>query len=154
MLSSEGDGKPFEVLLVEDNPGDVRLTMEALRAGDLPKTVHVAQDGVEALEFLQGRAGGRESPLPDLILLDLNLPKKSGHEVLAVIRANAALQAIPVVIFTSSAAEPDVRRAYDLHANCYVTKPPGLVELMETIRQIEIFWLRTVTLPGRTDSKE
>jgi len=152
MLRAGSGGRPFEVLLVEDNPGDVRLAMEALRAGELSKTIHVAQDGVEALEFLQGRAEGKE-PLPDLILLDLNLPKKSGHDVLAAIRADRTLREIPVIIFTSSAAGPDVRRAYALHANCYITKPPGLTELMETIRQIETFWLRTATLPGRADGE-
>lgn len=139
--------RPYEVLLVEDNPGDVRLVMEAMGEGRMLKSIHLAQDGVEALDFLLSRRGGG---LPDLVLLDLNLPRKSGHEVLAAIRADAALRRTPVIIFTSSAADQDIRTAYDLNANCYVVKPSGFSELMETIRGIESFWLHTATLPYRS----
>ncbi|MCW5982101.1 MAG: response regulator [Bryobacteraceae bacterium] len=145
-MSVVAGGRPFNVLLVEDNPGDVRLVMEALREGRAPKRVHVAADGVEALDYLFGR---REQALPDLILLDLNLPRKSGHEVLAAIRSDESLRRTPVVIFTSSAADQDVRAAYELFANCYVVKPGGFSELMEAIRGIENFWLHTATLPYR-----
>jgi CheY-like chemotaxis protein len=125
--------------------------MEALREGVVSKNVHVAEDGVAAIEYLQSLSiAGREA-LPDLVLLDLNLPKRNGHEVLAEIRRDVRLRLTPVVIFTSSAAEPDVRLAYDLHANCYVTKPPGFAELVETIKRIEVFWLTVATLPSRPD---
>lgn len=137
--------KPFEVLLVEDNPGDVRLAMEALREGKVPKNIHVAEDGVEALEFLRNRPGAP----PDLILLDLNLPRVNGHEVLAEIRADQRLRLVPVIIFSSSTAEPDIHGAYDQHASCYVTKPTGFNELMDAIRRIESFWFNTATLPSR-----
>lgn len=137
----------FVVLLVEDNPGDVRLAKEALLEGGVPKEIHVAEDGVEALEFLERRKQKPGARLPDVILLDLNLPRKSGHEVLAEIRADAVLRHTPVIIFSSSAAQPDVEQAYELHANCYVTKPAGFAELMDTIKRIETFWLRVVTLP-------
>ena len=141
--------RPSEVLMVEDNPGDVRLAMEALREGVVAKQVHVVEDGVEAMRFLHQRqrsAGGR---LPDIILLDLNLPKKDGHEVLAEIRADEQLQRAVVIIFTSSSAEQDVRRAYELHAKCFVTKPSGFAELIDIIKKIETFWLTVVTLPCR-----
>ncbi len=139
--------RPFEILLVEDNPGDVRLVTEALCEGDVPKNVHVAEDGVAALEFLRGEAG--RAGAPDLILLDLNLPRRSGHEVLAEVRADENLRRTPVIVFTSSAAESDVRLAYELQANCYVTKPSGFTELSAAIRRIERFWLQTATLPSR-----
>jgi CheY-like chemotaxis protein len=139
--------RPFAILLVEDNPGDVRLAMEALRDGKVPKRIHVAEDGVAALDYLWSEAGRAEPP--DLILLDLNLPKRSGHEVLAEVRADDRLRATPVIVFTSSAAEPDVRQSYALQANCYITKPSGFSELSAAIRRIESFWLQTATLPTR-----
>ncbi len=141
--------RPFEVLLVEDNPGDVRLAKEVLAEGKVPKNIHVAHDGVEAVELLRAGTRNGGSWVPDLILLDLNLPKKTGHDVLAEIRADERLRNTPVIIFTSSAAEPDIRQAYELHANCYVTKPTGFTDLMDTIKQIETFWLATATLPTR-----
>jgi CheY-like chemotaxis protein len=141
--------RPFEILLVEDNPGDVRLAMEALQEGVVRKNVHVAEDGVAAIEYLQRLSIAGRGALPDLVLLDLNLPKRNGHEVLAEIRRDVQLRRIPVVVFTSSAAAPDVHQAYDLHANCYVTKPPGFAELVETIKRIEIFWLTVATLPSQ-----
>lgn len=151
-MSGLDEGRPFDVLLVEDNPGDVLLAKEALRRGKVPKCIHVAEDGVEAIAYLQtcGRNGAPRGP--DLILLDLNLPRKSGHEVLAEIRADKHLRQTPVIIFTSSAAEQDICKAYELHANCYVTKPQGFAELTEVLEQIERFWLSTVTLPGRNGS--
>ena len=139
-------GGPFNVLLVEDNPGDVRLAMEALREGTIPKKVHVVGDGVEALDYLNS-LGTKD--LPDLVLLDLNLPRKNGHEVLAAIRANDRLRLTAVVVFTSSAAEQDIRSAYELHANSYVIKPQGFAELAETIHSIERFWLQTAAIPFR-----
>ena len=148
-MSQLSGSRPFEVLLVEDNPGDVRLAKEALREGLVPKNIHVAQDGVEAVKFLRAKSRNGGSQIPDLVLLDLNLPKKSGHEVLAEIRSDEKLRHTAVIIFSSSAAEPDIRQAYDLHANCYVTKPSGFVALMDTIKQIETFWLGIVTLPTR-----
>ena len=145
--------RPYQVLLVEDNPGDVRLEMEVLRACAAPVEIHVAEDGVVALEMLHG-AGGRPPLIPDLVLLDLNLPRKTGHEVLAEIRADRNLALTPVVVFTSSSAEPDVRKAYENHANCFLTKPSGFDNLMETIRQIEEFWLSRVSLPTRAGSPD
>jgi CheY-like chemotaxis protein len=147
-MSLPSADRPFEVLLVEDNPGDVRLAMEALREGEVPKNIHVAEDGIVALEFLF--SGEENARRPDLVLLDLNLPKRDGHEVLAEIRKDRRLRTTPVIIFTSSAAEPDIRRAYELQANCYITKPSGFGELFEAIRRIETFWLTVATLPTRT----
>jgi len=125
-MNDIANGKSIEILLVEENPGDVRLTMEALRGGRVRNNIHVVEDGVQAIDFLrrQGDYGG--VPRPDLILLDLNLPKKDGREVLAEVKQDPALKRIPVVILTSSAAEQDILRAYDLAANCYITKPVEL----------------------------
>ena len=122
--------KPIEILLVEDNPGDVRLTMEALRDGKLHNRISVARDGVEALAFLRHEDSFADAARPDVILLDLNLPKKNGHEVLAEIKADPRLKRIPVVILTTSKADEDVVRSYDLHANCYVNKPVDLEQFM------------------------
>lgn len=137
----------LEVLLVEDSPGDIRLTQEALKDASLVRRLSVVTDGVEALEFLyrQGRFAG--APRPDLILLDLNLPKKSGSEVLAEVKRDAALRQIPVVILTTSADEHDIDRAYDLHANCYITKPVDFDQFISAVRSIEQFWLAFVQLP-------
>jgi len=146
------NAKPFEILIVEDNPGDVRLAMEALREGEVAKNIHVVEDGVAALDYLHSDVGCRNPP--DLILLDLNLPRRHGHEVLAAVRGDQRLRTTPVIVFTSSAAEPDVRQAYDLHANCYVTKPSGFAELSDAIRKIETFWLVIATLPSRVESQD
>jgi CheY-like chemotaxis protein len=136
------------VLLVEDNPGDVRLTKEALKEGKLLNQVTVVGDGVEALSFLrrQGKYGG--APQPDLILLDLNLPKKDGRQVLAEIKADPGLKRIPVVVLTTSSAEEDILKTYDLHANCYVTKPVDLEQFMRVVKSIEDFWVTVVKLPS------
>lgn len=138
---------PIEILLVEDSPGDIRLTREALRDAKVQNNLHVAIDGIEAMNFL-GRDGPHsEAPRPDLILLDLNLPRMSGREVLEQIKLNAELKAIPVVILTTSAAEEDIIRSYQLHANCYITKPVDLEQFMKVVRTIDNFWLAIVKLP-------
>lgn len=139
--------RPIEVLLVDDNPGDVRLTVEALKEGAVPNRLHHAEDGVEALEFLRREGKFTAAVRPDLILLDLNLPKMDGREVLATIKADANLRLIPVVILTSSQAEEDILRAYDLHANCYVSKPVDFERFVDVVRSIEKFWFTVATLP-------
>jgi CheY-like chemotaxis protein len=141
--------RPIEILIVEDNPGDVRLTREALKEAKVSNTLHVVEDGGAALDFLYRRGTYGEAPRPDLILLDLNLPKKNGREVLAEIKQDAHLQAIPVVILTTSQAEEDVLRAYSLHANCYITKPVDFIQFTKIVRTIEEFWLTIVTLPPK-----
>ena len=139
--------RPIEILLVEDNPGDVRLTIEALRDAKVHNRVNVAPDGVEAMAFLRQEGKHADAPRPDLILLDLNLPKKDGREVLAEIKADDRLKHIPVVILTTSRAEQDILKSYDLHANCYVTKPVDLDQFISVVRSIEDFWLTVVALP-------
>src|SRR5256885_5847442 len=140
-------GMPIDILLVEDNPGDVRLTEEALKEGKVLNTLSVARDGVEALSFL--RKGGEyvDAPRPDLILLDLNLPKKDGREVLAEIKADESLKRIPVVVLTTSQAEQDIIKSYNLYANCYITKPVDLDQFITVLQSIEDFWLTIVKLP-------
>lgn len=137
----------MEVLLVEDNPGDVRLTREALAASPIQSTLRVVHDGEEAVLFLRGQGAYALAPRPDLILLDFNLPKKDGSEVLAVIKADAHLRSIPVVVLTTSDAARDIERAYDLHANCYVTKPLELDRFLDVVRSVSEFWLNLVKLP-------
>lgn len=143
---NEGSG-PVEILLVEDNPGDMRLTQEALKEGKVYSNLHWARDGVEALEFLRNQGKHVKAPRPDIILLDLNLPKKDGREVLSVIKNDEQLKNIPVVILTTSKAEEDVVRSYNLHANCYVTKPVDLEKFISVVHAIDRFWLTIVTLP-------
>ena len=145
---AENIGRPVEILLVEDNPGDVRLTREALKDARVINNLQVAADGVEAMAFLKRQGGYENAIRPDLILLDLNLPKKDGREVLSEIKADTSLRRIPVVILTTSKAEEDVLRTYDLHANCYITKPVDLEKFIEVISAIEDFWLSIVKLPG------
>jgi chemotaxis family two-component system response regulator Rcp1 len=140
--------KAIEVLLVEDNPGDVRLTKEALKEGRLLNNVNVVGDGIEALLFLRRQDKYEQAVQPDLILLDLNLPKKDGREVLAEIKADPNLRRIPVVILTTSSAEEDILKTYDLHANCYVTKPVDLDRFMGVVKSIEDFWVSVVKLPS------
>jgi CheY-like chemotaxis protein len=139
--------RPAEILLVEDSPGDIRLMREALREGKFANRVHEVRDGVEAMDFLHRRGPFADAPRPDLILLDLNLPRKDGREVLAELKADPDLRRIPVVILTTSQAEEDILRAYDLHANCYMTKPVDLVQFLSLVRSIEQFWLLLVRLP-------
>jgi two-component system, chemotaxis family, response regulator Rcp1 len=142
-----GRGEPVEILLVEDNPGDVRLTKEALREGKVYNNLHWAKDGVEALEFLRRQGKHGKAPRPDIILLDLNLPKKDGREVLEIIKGDDTLKHIPVVVLTTSKAEEDVVKSYALHANCYVTKPVDLEKFIVVVKSIDRFWLTVVTLP-------
>ena len=141
--------RPAELLLVEDNPGDIRLTKEALKESKMILNLHVVKDGVEAMAFLRQEGKYEDSPRPDLILLDLNLPKKDGREVLAEVKADEALKLIPVVILTTSRNEEDLLNAYDLHANAYVTKPLDLEQFLHIVSKIEEFWLTIVRLPGR-----
>jgi CheY-like chemotaxis protein len=141
------NGRPAEVLLVEDNPGDVRLTREVLRERKISNRLSVASDGVEAIAFLRRQAAYADAPRPDLILLDLNLPKKDGRQVLAEIKADERLRHIPVVILTTSKAEEDILKSYELHANCYITKPVDFDQFVGVVRSIEDFWLCLVRLP-------
>ena len=138
---------PIDILLVEDSPADVDLTREALEDAKVRNTLHVVNDGVAAMEFLRQEGDYANAPRPDLILLDLNLPKKDGREVLADVKADPALRRIPVVVLTTSEAEQDILRSYDLHANCYVTKPVDLEQFISVIKSIEKFWLVIVKLP-------
>jgi CheY-like chemotaxis protein len=146
-MSSEWSVKPIEILMVEDNPGDVRLTVEALKEGKVRNKLHVVEDGVEAMAFLRGEGEYADAPRPDLILLDLNLPKKDGREVLAEIKGDPNLRRIPVVILTVSEANEDILKTYDLHANCYVTKPVDLDQFIVVVKSVEDFWLTIVKLP-------
>ena len=148
MNKGEAYGDPIEILLVEDNPGDIRLTREALRDGKIYNNLYVARDGVEAMAFLRKTGQYAHAPRPDLILLDLNLPRKDGHEVLAEVKTDENLRRIPVVILTTSQAEEDIIKTYDLHVNCYITKPVDLDQFVKIVRSIEDFWLTIVKLPA------
>jgi chemotaxis family two-component system response regulator Rcp1 len=147
MAEREKSAAPVEILLVEDNPGDVRLTKEALKEGKVYNNLHWAKDGVEALEFLKRQGKHADAPRPDIILLDLNLPRKDGREVLALIKKDNDLKNIPVVVLTTSEAEEDVLKSYELHANCFVTKPVDLEKFIHVVQSIDRFWLTVVTLP-------
>jgi CheY-like chemotaxis protein len=143
--------RPIEILLVEDNPGDVRLTMEALREAKVCNRIHTVYDGMQALAFLNRVGSYVNVPSPDLILLDLNLPKKDGREVLASIKANERIRHIPVVILTTSKSEEDIVKSYELQASCYVTKPVDLDQFLEVVKSIGDFWLTIVKLPTGGD---
>lgn len=140
-------GRPVEILLVEDNPGDVRLTQEALKESKILNRLSVVGDGEEAIAFLRRQGRYADAPYPDLLLLDLNLPRKSGREVLAEVKSDEELRRIPIVVLTSSSAEQDILKAYDLHANCYITKPLGLEQFGAVVRAVEQFWFTIVRLP-------
>ena len=142
-------GKPIEILLVEDNPGDVRLTMELLRESKIHNRISVVNDGIGAMAYLRKEAEFREAPRPDLILLDLNMPRKDGREVLAEIKRDPDLKRIPVVVLTTSSAEQDIVRSYDHHANAYITKPVDLDQFAKVVRSIEEFWFTIVKLPRK-----
>jgi len=146
MITSVSNGV-VEILLVEDNPGDVRLTLEAFREAKVCNTLHTVPDGVEAMAFLRKEGKYEKVPSPDLILLDLNLPRKDGREVLAELKAEEALKHIPVVVLTSSQAEQDIARSYELQASCYVTKPLDLDQFISVVKSIGDFWLAIVKLP-------
>ena len=140
---------PIDILLVEDDPGDVLMTREAFAHHKIRNPLHVAEDGVEALRFLKREGPFGTAPRPGLILLDLNLPRKDGRELLGEIKQDAALRTIPVVVLTTSEAEEDIVRSYDLHANAYVTKPVDFEKLVEVVRKIDDFWVTVVKLPHR-----
>jgi len=146
MYASSTNGSA-KILLVEDNPGDIRLTREALKEGKILNDLSVVGDGAEALAFLRREGGYAQAAKPDLILLDLNLPKRDGREVLEEIKRDDDLKKIPVVVLTTSAAEQDILEAYDLHANCYITKPVDLGQFIKVVQLIEDFWLTIVKLP-------
>ncbi len=142
---------PIEILLVEDNPGDVRLTIEALKEGKVANKINVAMDGLEAMAFLHRDGKYKNAPTPDLILLDLNLPKKNGREVLAEIKMDSKLKHIPVVVLTTSQAEKDIIMTYNMHANCYITKPVDFDQFIDVVKSIENFWFSVVKLPPKED---
>lgn len=139
---------PIDILLVEDNPGDVRLTIEALRDSKVNNTLNVVVDGVEALAYLRQEGKYSAVSRPDVILLDLNLPRKTGIEVLAEIKKDEQLKRIPVVILTTSSAEEDIVKSYDLHANCFISKPVALSEFIKVVQSIDQFWFTIVKLPN------
>lgn len=143
-----GGATPIEILLVEDSPGDVRLTQEAMRDAKVKNNLHVVSDGMEATSFLWRQGKHVHALRPDLILLDLNLPKKGGREVLEEIKKDPSLKSIPVVVLTTSAAEEDILRSYQLHANCYITKPVDLDQFLRVVKTIDNFWLAIVKLPS------
>ena len=146
-MTTETALKPVEILMVEDNPADVRLAMEALKESKLLNTVSVVEDGVEAMAFLRREGKYAGAARPDAILLDLNLPRKDGREVLAEIKADERLKRIPVVVLTTSQAEQDIVKAYDLSANCYITKPVNLDQFIAVVRAVGEFWFSIVRLP-------
>lgn len=139
--------KPIDILLIEDNPGDVRLTKEVLKEGKVSNNLSVVKDGVEAIKFLRREGQYAAEPQPDLILLDLNLPRMDGREVLEKIKKDPNWQLIPVVILTTSSAEEDIIKSYNLHANCYITKPVDLDQFINVVKSVEDFWLTVVKLP-------
>jgi len=149
MSSPDNNSRTIVILFVEDNPGDARLTQEAMRESKVLNLIHVVEDGVEAMAFLRRQGRYSEAPRPDLILLDLNLPKKDGRAVLAEIKVDPDLRRIPVVVLTTSRSEEDVLKAYDLHANAYVTKPVDLEQFMKIVALIDDFWFNVVTLPSK-----
>ncbi|HEV7704687.1 MAG TPA: response regulator [Gemmatimonadaceae bacterium] len=148
-MSQAHEGRPIEILLVEDNAGDVRLAREGLRECKLLNNLSVADDGVKALAFLRKEGEYATAPRPDLIMLDLNLPRKDGREVLKEIKEDESLKSIPVVILTTSKAEEDIVKSYSLHANCYVTKPLAIDQFINVVQAIESFWFTIVKLPPR-----
>jgi len=142
------NARPIEILLAEDSPADIRLTKEALKEGKILNNLAEVSDGVETLKYLRGLGEYAGRTKPDLILLDLNMPRKDGREVLAEIKTDEDLKRIPVVVLTTSKAEEDILRSYDLHANCYITKPVDLAQFFEVVKTVEAFWLTVVTLPS------
>ncbi len=141
--------KPVNILLVEDNPGDIRLTQEAFKEGRVGNNLSVVRDGLEAMSYLRKEGVYSDAKKPDLILLDLNLPKKNGSEVLAEVKSDEELKKIPIVVLTTSDAEKDILKTYNLHVNCYIKKPVDFEEFIKVVRAIDDFWLEIVILPGR-----
>ncbi len=150
-MSFKGKIRPVEILLVDDNPGDIRLTQEALKDSKVLNNLHVVEDGLEALKYLRKKGEFKNEVAPDLILLDLNLPKRNGREVLSEIKEDELLKHIPVVILTISRAEEDIFKSYELHANCYITKPVDMNQFIKIVRSIESFWFSIVKLPQNVD---
>jgi len=146
---SKQDGDPIEILLAEDNPGDVKLTRRALERGDILNNLHVVEDGVEAMKFLKQEGEYADMPYPDLFLLDLNMPKKDGREVMSDMDADPGLRRIPVVVLTSSEAEEDVVRSYELNANAYLTKPVDFDGFVDIVNRLENFWFTVVKMPPK-----
>lgn len=146
-MQNQQQPRPIEILLVEDNPGDVRLTQEALKEARVLYKLHVVEDGIEALAFLQRKGQYTNCPLPDIVLLDLNLPRKHGHEVLQELKKNRRLKHIPVVVLTTSAADDDILQSYNLHANAYIIKPVDLEKFLRVMKTFEDFWLLIAQLP-------
>jgi two-component system, chemotaxis family, response regulator Rcp1 len=146
---SNGQPRSIQILLVEDSPTDAKLTLKALALAKVENLVSHVEDGVQAMDFLKRRGKHAQAPRPDLILLDLNLPKKDGREVLEELKADPDLNTIPVVVLTTSKAEPDILRSYQLHANCYITKPVNFERFLEVVQSIEHFWLSVVVLPKK-----
>lgn len=146
-MTNDTDTQAVEILLAEDNPGDVKLTQKALERGQVLNNLHVVEDGVEAMDFLHQRDGYEDAPIPDLILLDLNMPRMDGQEVLEEVKSDDDLKRIPVVVLTSSAAEEDIVQSYDLHANAFLTKPVGFDGFLDVVGRIEEFWLTVVKRP-------
>ncbi len=149
MIERATHAHPIEILLIEDNYGDIRLTQEAFKEGKVQNRLSVVQDGIEAMRFLRREGPHADAPRPDLILLDLNLPRKDGREVLADLKTDEALRRIPVVILTTSEMEEDVLRSYELHVNCYITKPVDLDKFIAVVKTIDEFWLTIVKLPPK-----
>jgi two-component system, chemotaxis family, response regulator Rcp1 len=143
--------RQIEILLVEDNPGDVRLTREALAEGKVLNHMSVVDDGVIALDYLRKQGDFSGAPRPDIILLDLNLPRMDGRELLAIIKSDSEFKSIPVVVLTTSKAEEDILKSYDLHANCFITKPVDLDQFMTVVKSVEEFWFKIVKLPGNRE---
>jgi CheY-like chemotaxis protein len=150
-MLNQRTNRPIEILLIEDNPGDVRLTKEALRTSKVPHRIRVAEDGIEASAILFQQGQHADAPRPDLIVLDLNLPRKDGRAVLAEVKADPRLKRVPIVILTTSQSEPDILQAYDTHANSYITKPMDYEKFQAAIKAIESFWLSVVRLPLAKD---
>lgn len=151
MSDSRSAPESVDILLVEDNPGDVRLTREAFKEGNIENTLHVVGDGVEALDFLYQRGDYTDVPRPAIVLLDLNLPRKNGDEVLATVKDDPDLRQIPFIVLTSSESEEDVVKSYDLHANAYLTKPVDPFKFIETVGRFEELWFSIVRLPADTE---
>ena len=147
-MTRKSPGQPVEILLVEDNLADIRLTQEAFKDGKVTNNLNVMRDGVEAVDYLKKKGKYHKAARPDIILLDLNLPKKNGHEVLEVIKADEDLKRIPVIVLTVSDDEKDIYKAYIRHANCYITKPVDLAKFLDAIKSVKDFWLTIVKLPG------
>ncbi|MDG4555758.1 MAG: response regulator [Candidatus Competibacter sp.] len=145
---SKNSGRPIDILLAEDNPADARLTCEALADGKVANRIHVVDDGIKAMAFLRRLPPYQDAPCPDIVLLDLNMPRMDGREVLAEIKSDPLLKMLPVVVLTTSQAEEDILRAYQLQANCYVTKPVDLDQLIKVVSNIENFWFSIVRLPS------